>query len=374
MRQNDRHQHKADNRVPKLRILHLFMRGHGFWQDAETQHFRQAGGVQDGEGLGKHRQFEREQQRQTRDRDGPAQNDHRPEDQFLTRVELLGRGMSAAEKTTALGQPLEVCLVGEVVHDPHHEDHHQRQHEGPGHVVMYPFRCPRDQRIAFVSDGRNQEFAPHERHQTRDPQQDERPRQKPMTEAFKVLEALDPASGLFTVDLDPTAQQEEQHQRADRAKKQIPAIGQQRAFAEQQPPHAAVLDQHIGCRSARLGRYIRRVESHPAPQIGIGGATKGAQLIGDASGRRRIADVFGPERIVDRQALLATHDVFQRRRATRSRAIDLGLGCNGTGLLCVGHTRGQPRCQNQNGQCGHDATKDVVSNVTHIPASSLMGA
>ncbi len=95
MRDDDRHQHKGDDCVPKLGKLHLLLRGKLGGQDAITKPLRDAGVIEEGKGLGKERQFKREQQRQAGNGDGGPEQDDRPENHLLTGVELLcGGGVS----------------------------------------------------------------------------------------------------------------------------------------------------------------------------------------------------------------------------------------------------------------------------------------
>ena len=108
---------------------------------------------------------------------------------------------------------------------------------------MHPLGADRDGRKRLVAEGRDQHLAPEKRDQPGDAQHDERPGQQPVAKALDRFEAFDRAAGLFAVNADAAPDQVEQRQRNQRAAKQIGAIGQQRSFAELQPPHAAILNQ-----------------------------------------------------------------------------------------------------------------------------------
>ena len=131
MRDDHSHQNKADNRMPQLGVLHFLLRGQRRIHCSKAEQLRHAHIIQQRQRGFEHCQLEREQQRDTRDRDRGAQNDHGPEDQLLTGVELLGGRVALAEDTAAFEDPVDVSAVRQVVNDPHDEHHHQPQHKGP---------------------------------------------------------------------------------------------------------------------------------------------------------------------------------------------------------------------------------------------------
>ena len=69
MSYNNRHQHKTDDRVPELGILHFFVGSQSFTQLPKPKQSTNARGIDLRKGRGKHVKLERKQQRQARHRD-----------------------------------------------------------------------------------------------------------------------------------------------------------------------------------------------------------------------------------------------------------------------------------------------------------------
>ena len=118
MRQNNRHQHKADDRMPKLRILHFLMRSQNLSQLAKAQIGAKASGIYLNKSGSKHLKLERKQQRHSGHRNRTAQNNHRPKNQFLTGIEFFRGWMPSRKDTTTFYEPVYIRTMGDIVDYP----------------------------------------------------------------------------------------------------------------------------------------------------------------------------------------------------------------------------------------------------------------
>ena len=142
-----------------------------------------------------------------------------------------------------------------------------------------------------------------------------------MGEALDRLEAGDGAAGAGVVELDPAAQQEEHGEQDQGADQQPAAVGGQRALAEFVPAHAAVLDQHFLDIAAGGDGDVGGAVAQGAPELGVGGAAPGAELVGDGRGAVGVSGGVAAEAVVDLFAALAGEDVFEGLGPAGGRAV-----------------------------------------------------
>ncbi len=198
---------------------------------------------------------------------------------------------------------------------------------------MQPLRDLRDIGEDLVTQHRDQEGPPHQRHEASDGQDHEGACQKPVTEAFDAREAGDRPAGLFAVDADAALDQVEQGQKTDRAQKQIAPVMQDRALPQIQPPLTAALHDDIRRGAARLGGDFALIEAEGTPEVRIRRSAQRAErrvgvLRGLNAGADNLAARLG---IVRAEAFLAAQDILERGGGL----IGLGLQHLGVDRLCV---------------------------------------
>ena len=155
-------------------------------------------------------------------------------------------------------------------------------------VVVDPLRPDRDDGERLVTEGRDQELAPHQRQQAGDREQDER--RPPAASARTARPSVKRRSRrpVFRPSMRTRPRmQVEQREQGDRAEQQPAAIGDQRPVAEFEPPHAAscIMTSAAGPRSCVV--ISRFVEAQGAPEIRIGRSAERAERTSPARGRHR---------------------------------------------------------------------------------------
>ena len=241
MGHDDRHQNQCSACVHHLRSLHFLVRQRCLGQSGAPDHLSQTQLVHQRVELRKNLHLVGEQQRHTRQRDHGAKDNHRPEDDLLTAIELFRGGVVLADDPAELREPFDVCTVRQVVRDPEHKDHHQRDHKGPANAVVHKLGIAQQQRVGIFAKVRRNVEPPEQHQQPGDTQGDERTGQEPVREPLNRLEARDGAAREGLIHFDRATQQVKHQQRQKRAAKDVSAIAQQRALAELQPSRACVL-------------------------------------------------------------------------------------------------------------------------------------
>ena len=247
MGNDDEDHRKGHDGVPDLRVHHLFDGGQNRRQRLTPDERPDPDIVQERKGLGEHWRLKGKEQRDTACRDRCAEDDNRPEHDFLASVELARRRVRALrEQPPALQHPAQVNQAGNVVPDPEQEHQNQRKHESPGDIVVDPFADDGDRGERFFTQIRQDPVLAIEKIETAEREQDERARKDPMCKPLHAAKPLDHQPGHTAFDANAAAQQVEQQKKSDDDQHRVAAIDLQRpAFlAPFQPAHPGILHQH----------------------------------------------------------------------------------------------------------------------------------